>query len=186
MTNNPNSHRATNVDSDIQHLLLQREQILLRVTQSRVGPGSSMTTPASLYITNIRVIYRIPKWAGLKADIIDINYQDIADVSLKRGILHTDIVLKTRFHTEDIVIPGIDKHTAEQADVFIRQGIRGEGLGQQSSNTQNYTYRTQGVEEQKQDPLDKLAKLADLKQKGAITDEEFQRLKTQLLGNYKE
>jgi Short C-terminal domain len=74
--------------------------------------------------------------------------------------------------------PGIDKHTAEQADAFIRQGIRGEGLGQQSSNTQNYTYRTQ-------DPLDKLAKLADLKQKGAITDEEFQRLKTELLGNYK-
>ena len=78
MTNNPNSHRATNVDSDIQHLLLQREQILLRVTQSRVGPGSSMTTPASLYITNMRVIYRIPKWGGLKSGIIDVNYQNIA------------------------------------------------------------------------------------------------------------
>src|SRR5437016_6252465 len=104
--NNSNNHHhpSTTIDSDIQHLLLQREQILLKVTQSRVGPGSSMTTPSSLYITNMRVIYRTSKWAGLKADIIDLNYQDIADVSLKRGILHTDIVLKSRFHTEDIII----------------------------------------------------------------------------------
>ena len=185
--NNSNNHSfsTANIDSDIQHILLHQEQILLRVTQSRVGPGSSMTTPSSLYVTNMRVIYRIPKWAGLKADIIDVNYQDIADVSLRRGILHTDIVLKSRFHTEDIVISGIDKHIAEHADTLIRQGIRGESftqLEQQSQKSQrSYTYSAQDVEEQKQDPLDKLAKLADLKQKGAITEEEFQRLKTDLL-----
>jgi hypothetical protein len=31
------------------------------------------------------------------------------------------------------------------------------------------------------DPVDKLAKLADLKQKGILTDDEFQRLKIRLL-----
>jgi hypothetical protein len=31
------------------------------------------------------------------------------------------------------------------------------------------------------DPVDKLTKLADLKQKGILTNEEFQRLKTKLL-----
>jgi hypothetical protein len=202
MTSNNNSNNndhvtTSNIDSDIQHILLQREQMLLRVTQSRVGPGSSMTTPSSLYITNMRVIYRIPKWAGLKADIIDVNYQDIADVSLKRGILHTDIVLKSRFHTEDIIIPGIDKHTAEQADALIRQGIRGENFEpmdpqpytQQLKKNLNYRHNTQSEEDQamqeNQDPLDKLAKLADLKQKGAITEEEFQRLKTEILKNYR-
>jgi hypothetical protein len=75
---NNHHHIAANIDSEIQHLLLQREQILFRVTHSRVVPGSSITTPSSLYITNRRVIYRIPKWGGLKADIIDVNYQDIA------------------------------------------------------------------------------------------------------------
>lgn len=90
--NDSNNHNTVaNIDSEIKRLLLQREQILFRVTQSRVGPGSSITTQSSLYITNMRLIYRIPKWGGLKADIIDVNYQDIADVSLKRGILHTDI-----------------------------------------------------------------------------------------------
>jgi hypothetical protein len=193
MSNNDNNRATINMDSDIQHLLLQREIVLLRVTQSRVGPGSSMTTPSSLYITNMRVIFRIPKWGGLKADIVDVNYQDIADVSLKRGILHTDIVLKSRFHTEDIIVPGIDKRTAEHADALIRQGIRGENFEQMeqqqytqaSQKNQNHGHDTQSEVEQvvreKQDPLDKLAKLADLKQKGVITEEEFQKLKTDLL-----
>ena len=35
--------------------------------------------------------------------------------------------------------------------------------------------------ESKMDPVDKLTKLADLKQKGILTNEEFQRLKIKLL-----
>lgn len=78
--------------------------------------------------------------------------------------MHRDIVLKTRFHIEDIVVSGIDKHTTEKVDALIRQGIRRESFGQMEQQSQ-YTYRTQAVEEQKQDPLDRLAKLTDLKQK---------------------
>jgi hypothetical protein len=37
--------------------------------------------------------------------------------------LHRDIVLKTHFHIEDIVVSGIDKHTTEKVDALIRQGI---------------------------------------------------------------
>ena len=126
--NEPSSTATTNIDSDVQHLLLPREQVLLRVTQSSIEPASSMTTPSSLYITNMRVIYRLPKWGGLKADIIDLKYQEITDIALKSGMLHTDIVLKSPFHTEqDIIISGVDKQEAEQADALIRQGIRGGG-----------------------------------------------------------
>jgi hypothetical protein len=85
-----------------------------------------MTTPSSLYITNMRVIYRLPKWGGFKTDIIDLKYQDITDIALKSGILYTDIALKSPFHTEeDIIITGVDKHEAEKADALIRQRIRG-------------------------------------------------------------
>jgi hypothetical protein len=72
--------------------------------------------------------------------------------------LHRDIVLKTRFHIEDIVVSGIDKHTTEKVDALIRQGIRRESFGQMEQQSQ-YTYRTQAVEEQKQDPLDRLDKV---------------------------
>jgi hypothetical protein len=180
------------VDSDIQKQLLEKEQVLLRVRQSRIGPGGSAFTPISIYITNMRVIYRKPVWVGLKSEIIDVNYQDIADIRLKRGIIHTDIFLKSRFHTDEIAVRGTNTHIAEQANAFIQQGIRGEHSGQvmhrQPQRTPNYNYYSYSQEERqsediesKMDPVDKLTKLADLKQKGILTNEEFQRLKIKLL-----
>ena len=180
------------VDSDIQKQLLEKEQVLLRVRQSRIGPGGSAVTPISIYITNMRVIYRKPIWVGLKSEIIDVNYQDIADIRLKRGIIHTDIFLKSRFHTDEIAVKGTNTHIAEKANAFIQQGIRGEHPGQvmhrQPQRTPNYNYYSYSQEERqtediesKMDPVDKLTKLADLKQKGILTNEEFQRLKIKLL-----
>jgi hypothetical protein len=180
------------VDSDIQKQLLEKEQILLRVRQSRIGPGGSALTPISIYITNMRVIYRKPIWIGLKSEIIDVNYQDIADIRLKRGIIHTDIFLKSRFHTDEIAVKGTNTHIAERANAFIQQGIRGEHPGQfvhrQPQRAPNYNYCSDSQEERelediesKMDPVDKLTKLADLKQKGILTNEEFQRLKIKLL-----
>jgi len=180
------------VDSDIQKQLLERENILLRVKQSRLGPGGSILTPISIYITNIRVIYRRPIWCGLKSDIIVVNYQDIADIRLKRGIIHTDIFLKSRFHTDDIAVKGTNSNVAEKANALIQQGIRGERNDQHayraSKQTPNNSYYSSSREESeleniesKMDPVDKLAKLADLKQKGILTDDEFQLLKIRLL-----
>lgn len=180
------------VDSDIQKQLLEKEQVLLCVTQSRLGPGGSAFTPISIYITNMRVIYRKPIWVGLKSEIIDVNYQDIADIRLKRGIIHTDIFLKSRFHTDEIAVKGTNTHIAEKANAFIQQGIRGEHPGQvmhrQQQWTPNYNCYNDSQEERqledsesKLDPVDKLTKLADLKQKGILTNEEFQRLKIKLL-----
>ena len=188
MQNNP----TTEVDPDIQKQLLEREKVLLRVRQSRIGPGGSAVTPLSIYITNMRVIYRKPIWGGLKSYIIDVNYQDIADIRLKRGLIHTDIFLKPRFHTDEIAVKGTNNDIAEKANSLIRQGIRGEHIGQapynQPQQTPNHRYWNSSREERqsealesKTDPVDKLTKLADLKQKGILTDEEFQRLKIRLL-----
>jgi Bacterial PH domain/Short C-terminal domain len=182
---------TTEVDPDIQKQLLEREKVLLRVRQSRIGPGGSAVTPLSIYITNMRIIYRKPIWGGLKSYMIDVNYQDIADIRLKRGIIHTDIFLKPRFHTDEIAVKGTNNDIAEKANSLIRQGIRGEHMGQapynQPQQTPNYSYCSSSQEERqsesesKTDPVDRLTKLADLKQKGILTDEEFQRLKIRLL-----
>jgi len=180
------------VDSDIQKQLLEREKVLLRARQSKIGPGGSAVTPISIYITNMRVIYRRPTWGGLKSDIIVVNYQDIADIRLKRGIIHSDIFLKSRFHTDEIALKGTNNNIAEKANALIQQGIRGEHKGQgmyrapQQIPNYNYCGSTQDEREledieSKMDPVDKLTKLADLKQKGILTDEEFQTLKNRLL-----
>ncbi|MFZ0514107.1 MAG: SHOCT domain-containing protein [Candidatus Nitrosopolaris sp.] len=178
------------VDSDIQKQLLEREKVLLRVRQSRICPGGSAITPISIYITNMRVIYRKPIWGGLKSDIINVNYQDIVDIRLKRGIIHTGIFLKSRFHPDEIAVKGTNSNIAEKANAFIQRGIRGERTGQamyrqpqQTPNYYNYSQEEGQSEDiaSKMDPVDKLAKLADLKQKGFLTDDEFQRLKIKLL-----
>ncbi len=70
-------------DTHIKKQLLKTEVILLRVKQSRIGPGGSMFAPVSIYVTNMRVIYRKPIWAGLKSEIIVVNYQDIAEIKTR-------------------------------------------------------------------------------------------------------
>ena len=176
------------VDTDIQKQLLETETILLRVKQSRIGPGGSMLTPVSVYVTNMRVIHRKPIWAGLKSEIIVVNYQDIADIRLKRGIVHTDISFKTRFHTDDILIRGTNNGLAERANALVQQGIRHEHIGQTGSDNINSTVSAvsgdpmnRTVRGPTAEQIDGLAKLADLRQKGALTEQEFHRLKTKLL-----
>lgn len=43
-------------------------------------------TKHSLKQILFRVIFKDPKFFGLKADIIDVNYRDISNVRLKRGM----------------------------------------------------------------------------------------------------
>jgi hypothetical protein len=63
--------------------------------------------------------------------------------------------------------------------------IRRESFGQMEQQSQ-YTYRTQAVEEQKQDPLDRLAKLTDLKQKDVIMEKSFKSSKQTCSRNYED
>jgi Short C-terminal domain len=148
--------------------------------------------PLSQFISQMRVIYRRPICGGLKSEIIVVNYQDIADIRLKRGIIHTDIFLKSRFHTDEIAVKGTNSNIAEKANALIQQGIRGEHNDQHayraSKQILNNNYYGSSREESelediesKMDLVDNLAKLADLKQKGILTDDEFQRLKIRLL-----
>ena len=175
------------VDADIQKQLLETETVLLRVRQSRIGPGASTLTPVSVYVTNMRMIYRKPIWAGLKSEIIVVNYQDIADIRLKRGIIHTDISFKTRFHTDDILVKGANNYLAERANALVQQGIRHEHIGHTNDDNESSRELSVGAPMNRTDggttaeQIDGLEKLADLRQKGALTDEEFHRLKTKLL-----
>jgi hypothetical protein len=181
------SFEMLKADTDIKKQLLETEVILLQVKQSRIGPGGSMFTPVSIYVTNMRVIYRKPIWAGLKSEIIVVNYQDIADIRLKRGVVHTDISLKTRFHTDQLLVRGANNNLSERANALVQQGIRQEHVGQGKHHDFDSLGSVDAINQQKVDPtleqIDRLAKLADLKQKGALTEEEFHRLKDKLLGN---
>lgn len=174
------------VDPEVKKLLMDKEDILLTAKQAKGVPGGSISTPNSIYVTNTRVIFKNPKLFGLKASIIDVNYRDISNVHLKRGMFSTEIYLNTRNRAEEISLPAVDKQIAQEVINLIQKGIQGE-LPNQSrterkrpiSNMQDTSNSSK--ENEDEDLYARLGKLADLKTKGALSEDEFQLLKSDIL-----
>lgn len=119
-----------NIHPDIRDMLLTSEQVIFIAAQSRVQPGGSLLTPYSIYITNMRMLLKNPKWYGMKADILDISYKDIFTVVLKQGVFSTQLYFRTRFSNHKVKLPALDKKTAQRVNQLIQQGIRDELPGQ--------------------------------------------------------
>ncbi len=167
------------IEEDVKKVLSEGEEVLFVANQSRVMPGGSLTTPDSIYITNRRVIWRNPRMFGLKKDYIDVDYRDISNIRMKKGLLSTEIFLKSRFLSDEISLPAIDKQDAEQANMMIRMGINRELLGQ-AITRERISPTVKAAEEE--DPMEQLERLGRLRASGVITEEEFQAKKKELLG----
>jgi len=108
---------------EIQNLeLMAGERVLHKVTTKRMF---DMITPPSIFITNERLIKRIPKTLGLRSDIVDFSYVDMANVAVKKGLFGSDIIIKMRFHSADFVIEGVPKEEAKTIHTLLRYGITG-------------------------------------------------------------
>ena len=71
-------------------------------------------------ITNTRIIKRIPKTLGLRADIFECSYEDVARINLKKGFLNSDIELKMRHGLDDFVLYSINNKKAKTMHSLIR------------------------------------------------------------------
>ena len=164
----------------VAEMLLPGEQVLLVAEQSRIAPGGSFTTPNKIYVTNRRLIFRNPKLLGLKADLNDFSYQDIANIRMHRGVFSTEIFLKSRFLSDEVVLPAVDKDAARRVNEYIRKGMMNQLPGQAIS--ERATMPVVESPAATKDPLADLERLHGLKEKGAITAEEFEKMKATLLG----
>lgn len=181
---NPNlSHcdvTSQQVDDEISSLLMTGEQVLLVASQARALPGGTITTPNKIYVTNMRVIHRDPKLLNLSAKIIDVAYRDIANINLKRGLFSTAIFLHPRFHSLPVDLPAVDKQVAQQIMTLIQKGMRGELPGQVLTEDRNAPVQAR----EPKDPLKELEKLGVLRDKGLITEQEFWKLKAELIRKF--
>jgi len=116
----------TEIDEEMKSMLAEGEKILIIAEQSRTLPGGSLFTPNTILVTNRRVLFKDPELLGLKANIIDMNYRDISNVRLKRGIFSTEILLTSRFEGRDIVLQAVDKDVAKRVISTIQSGINGD------------------------------------------------------------
>jgi hypothetical protein len=168
---------TTNADAKtgIDKMLTEGEQILINADQSRMMPGGSIATPNSIFVTNKRIIFRNPRMWGLKVDLMDYAYTDLANVELHKGIFTTEIELTPRFNSEKVKLPAVSKEAAEELFGAIRKGMHGDfGL---EDGTNNLVVQRQRPD----DPISKLERLSALKDKGMISDKEFGAVKTRLL-----
>ena len=168
----PNADAKTRIDK----MLTEDEQIVTNAEHSRMMPDGSIATPNSIYVTNKRIIFRNPRMWGLKIDLMDYAYEDLANVELHKGIFTTEIELTPRFNSEKVKLPAVSKDVAEELFGAIRKGMHGDfGLGNDA--TGNVVVQQHKPDE----PISKLERLSALKVKGLISDKEFEAVKTRLL-----
>jgi hypothetical protein len=80
--------------SRIKNILNPNEKVLLVARQSRLLPGGSAMTPNIVIATERRILIRNPYMLGLKSEIVDIPYDVITSVKLKKGVFTSTILFK--------------------------------------------------------------------------------------------
>ncbi|TVP40269.1 PH domain-containing protein [Candidatus Nitrosocosmicus arcticus] len=185
----------------IAEMLNPDERVLVVARQSRFKPGGSQLSPNVVYATDRRIILRDPSMLGLKQEIIDIPYNVITNAKIEKGLLSASVIfnapglfnpnipgrmpwikrLETDEHGENGVIDAIPKKKAEDLIEVIRNGItqiRSPSYSSTGVNNANYVPHPSGHVSH----ADELKKLADLKEKGVISEEEFKRMKEKIIG----
>ena len=177
----------------IREMLNPSEEVIMVARQSRILPGGSYVTPNIIYATNRRIIMRDPYMLGIKENIVDIPYDVITSVKLEKGLLSSTI----RFEAPALVgskrlgmihgivsgetdnegvIKAIPKRKAEDLVQVIRSGMHGYGSGSHAHSLQQ-----QSNINSRFSIADELTKFAKLKEQGAITEDEYERIKKGLL-----
>ena len=182
--------RDFKVEKDIESILLPSEEVLYAAQQSRVKKGGSFTTPAKIYVTNYRIIFRDPTILGLKKLINDYHFKDISNVRMKKGVLSTEVYLNSRFESDEIIISGLSHEDSEIVVRLIRNGIYGNFNPKEEydsnidlkyyESTKDYEDTTE-KENKTAETISNLERLNELKKSNVITLEEFNLLKKRIL-----
>jgi hypothetical protein len=188
----------------ISHILNPNEEVFVVARQSRLKPGGSKFTPNVVFATDRRIIIKDPSMLGLREDIVDIPYDMISSVRIDKGVFSSNIIFKAPGlvntsrrgkldrlmmvdkdeikreqvgEEEDGIITAIPKDKAEELLEVIRNGM--------DRDREVHVYREQSQQQQQQQPsisiADELMKLANLKEKGIISENEFQQMKQDLI-----
>jgi len=137
--------------------------------QSLFGEDRSRKSGTTGYVrtafTEDRVVIKIPQVTGNDRRIIP--YNNITSVDVDTGLVKKRISLQTKGHTYHIEVDKPGKNECREIATFVRDKMR----ELQESH--------QGTTEP--DPTEQLAKLKELHDSGALTDEEFEEKKQSLL-----
>lgn len=144
------------------HFIAKNAAHRIKKNGIKIGDVGATRTAA----TDKRIVVKMSK--GLfGSESLSVRYNQVTAVDLHHGLSGTSINIDTPSQSYGIGIGQISKKEARDMADFIRQKI----MEEEQSVSLN-----QGI-----DPLEKIEKLQELKQSGAITDEEFTEKKKDLL-----
>jgi len=162
--------KTLKVPKVIKKMLLADEQVMAVVKQSRL---KAAITPDSIVITNQRIIRYSPSTLGLRKEIEDYRYEDIANLKIDKGILFATITVKRRFMSEDLILDNIPKGQVDYVSRLVQENLR----RMSSAPTSLITTNQQTPLTSPEDPLQVL-KLRFAR--GEITKEQFEEMKRAL------
>lgn len=173
----------------IAHKLDSDEKILFVANQSRNIPGGAILfSPNTVFATNKQLIIRNPTMMGMRESIEGIPYDKITSVKLEKGLFSSTVVIRSPGLSElsrlskssglvawgrgeDGSIDALPKDKAEQLVKIINQQIELVKKSNQQNTAQSGTSSI----------ADEISKLAKLKMDGLITEEEFTKMKQDLM-----
>jgi len=187
---------------EIAEMLNPNEEVFVVARQSRLKPGGSKLTPNVVFATDRRIIIKDPSMLGLREDIVDIPYDMISSVRIDKGVFSSNIIFKAPGlinssrrgrldklvmsdkdeikreqvgEEEEGIITAIPKDKAEDLLEVIRNGM--------DKGREVYHPRQEQPQPQQSSIsiADELLKLANLKEKGIISEDEFQQMKQDLI-----
>lgn len=162
--------KSPKVPGVIKKMLLADEEVFAVVRQSRL---KAAFTPDSIIVTNHRIIRCSPSRLGLHHDIEDFRYEDVANLKIDRGILFSNIIIKRRFMSEDLIL---DNLRTNQVDYLSR--VVGENISRVSAiQPPQYAPPQRTSISSSEDPLQILRMRFA---KGELTQEQFEEMKNQL------
>ena len=152
----------------IKHSLDNDEQIQFIARQLRFRPGGSFTTSDTIFVTNKRIMIRDPSLLGVRENIVSVSYDKITSIELERGVFSSKIILRAPGFADEM--EAISKKAAEQIMQYVKNSMDKIKI---ESEKQSIDF--------KESIVDELLKLANLKEKGVVSEEEFIKMKQDLL-----
>jgi sec-independent protein translocase protein TatA len=95
-------------------ILWPDEKVELTVTQRRIGPGGSMTTPTTVLTTDKRLIILNRASLGIRKDYEVIPYRQITSVRLEHGIISSTVFIRVQGYDRD---QGLLKNGKEEGEI---------------------------------------------------------------------
>lgn len=104
----------------IKETLVGGEKTLFAVQQARL---KQLIAPDSIFVTNKRILIHRPYLLGLKREIEDYKYDDMANTSIDQGIISSSVRIKMRFLSNDVALRSIPRKTARGIFKTVQENI---------------------------------------------------------------